>query len=210
MSDKFSFYVKKERPEEEYESVRDYFDKDRIEQYARSKSIMRIQKRITLRALELLDLKRKNQIILDAGCGPGFSSFLLKDLGYTIVALDLLKNFITFYDLKEENPIVADLCFLPFKPKTFSAIISISAIQWIIRDLNKTDTRKYAIALIQSFFSCLKPKGRAVIQFYPKSDKFLEYIGAIITNYSNFMGEFIIDNPDNPKKRKIFLLLKKD
>ena len=48
------------------------------------------------------------------------------------------------------------------------------------------------------------------VLFYPKSDKFLEYIGAIITNYSNFMGEFIIDNPDNPKKRKIFLLLKKD
>ena len=210
MNDKFRFYVKKERPEEEYESVKDYFDKDRIEQYAKSKSIMRIQKRITLRALELLDLKQGNQIILDAGCGPGFSSFLLKDLGHTIVALDLLKEFISFYDLKEENPIVADLCFLPFKPNTFTAIISISAIQWIIRDINKTDTRKYAIALIQSFYSCLMPQGRVIIQFYPKSDKFLEYIGAIITDYSSFKGEFIIDNPDNPKKRKIFLLLKKD
>ena len=185
MNDKFRFYVKKERPEEEYESVKDYFDKDRIEQYAKSKNIMRIQKRITLRALELLDLKQGNQIILDAGCGPGFSSFLLKDLGHTIVALDLLKEFISFYDLKEENPIVADLCFLPFKPNTFTAIISISAIQWIIRDINKTDTRKYAIALIQSFYSCLMPQGRVIIQFYPKSDKFLEYIGAIITDYSS-------------------------
>ena len=34
-------------------------------------------------------------------------------------------------------------------------------------------------------------------------------IGKIFNNTDQFNGNFIIDNPDNPKKRKIFLYLEK-
>ena len=38
----------------------------------------------------------------------------------------------------------------------------------------------------------------------------MEEIGKIFTQYTNLNGNFIIDNPDNAKKRKIFLLLIKN
>jgi hypothetical protein len=37
----------------------------------------------------------------------------------------------------------------------------------------------------------------------------MENIGKIIRETTQFSGTFIIDNPNNPKKRKIFLLLEK-
>jgi SAM-dependent methyltransferase len=131
----YNFNVKKKRPEEEYENVSDYFRGDVLTQYATSKSMMKIQEKVTIRALELLDTKKKDPLILDAGCGPGFAATYLKEIGYRTVALDIIPEFLYYYEIKDLNPLVADMCFLPFKPNIFDAIISISALQWIFRDL---------------------------------------------------------------------------
>jgi hypothetical protein len=63
--------------------------------------------------------------------------------------------------------------------------------------------------LSKSFFNILKPYSKAIFQFYPKNKEIMENIGKIITQNTAFQGNFIIDNPNNPKKRKIYLLLKK-
>ena len=88
--------VKKKRPEESYERVMDYFKGKTLSRYATSKSMMKIQEEITIRALELLDLKKKNSLILDAGCGPGFTSIYLKEIGYNVIALDIVSEFLNF------------------------------------------------------------------------------------------------------------------
>ena len=75
MKDDYYFSVKRKRPEEIYERVNDYFKSQTLTSYASSKNMMRIQEKITSRALELLDLKRQHLLILDAGCGSGFASF---------------------------------------------------------------------------------------------------------------------------------------
>ena len=80
LNEDFNFNIKKRRPEEEYKNVSDYFRGDVLTQYANSKNIMRIQEKITLRALELLDIKKKDSLILDAGCGPGFTAMYLKEI----------------------------------------------------------------------------------------------------------------------------------
>ncbi|MHA1473114.1 MAG: hypothetical protein ACTSQW_08465, partial [Promethearchaeota archaeon] len=80
MNDDYFFNVKNKRPEEMYQSVSDYFKGDTLSQYARSKNIMRIQEKITIRALELLELKQERSLILDAGCGSGFASAYLKEI----------------------------------------------------------------------------------------------------------------------------------
>ena len=77
MAFNYKFHVKKKRPEDIYADVRDYYIKDRLLDYAYSKSMMRIQEKITKRVLELLDFENNNKLILDAGCGPGFASFYL-------------------------------------------------------------------------------------------------------------------------------------
>ena len=211
MNEDFNFCVKKKRPEEIYKNIFDYYTIERIFQYANSKSMKKIQEKITLRALEILDLANKNSIILDAGCGPGFASIFLKDLGYkNVIALDLILDFLKVYDIKEVTPLSADMCYIPFRSHTFDAIISISALQWIYRDINNEDMKMRLINLIKSFYNALKPNCKVVIQFYPKNKTLIENIGKIIAKNTDFNGNFIIDNPNNSKKRKIFLFLKKN
>jgi len=209
LSDNFDFDIKRKRPEEIYNDVLDYFRGEILEQYATSKSIMKMQIKITIRALELLNLRKKDSLILDAGTGPGFTATYLNKIGYETVAIDLIPEFLNFYDIKELNPIVSDMCFTPFKPQTFDAVISISSLQWIYKDLNSAVMKSQLISLAKSFYTILKSKSKAVIQFYPKNKEFLDSIGKIIIDNTKFSGNFIIDNPKNPKKRKIYLLLNK-
>ncbi|MHA2180051.1 MAG: class I SAM-dependent methyltransferase [Promethearchaeota archaeon] len=209
LNGEYDFNIKKNRPEEDYEKVSDYFRGDVLNQYASSKSMMRIQQKITKRALELLNLENRDVLILDAGCGPGFASIYLKDLGYKIVALDLILEFLTFYDISDLNPVNSDMCFPPFRLSTFDGIISISALQWVYRNINDKLMILMLKNLFKAFFQILKPKSMAVMQFYPKNKDIMDKIGKIITNHTDFEGNFIIDNPNSQKKRRIFLLLNK-
>ena len=210
MNNNYNFSVKRKRPEEIYSEVSDYFKGEVLEQYASSKSIMKTQEEITIRALELLNLKRDDALILDAGSGPGFTAMYLNEIGFKTVAIDLISSFLNYYDIKDLNPIVSDMCFPPFRLNTFDAIISISALQWIYRDINNVQMNSLLKSLFKSFFQILKPNSRIVIQFYPKSKKILENIGKIIAESTAFQGNFIIDNPNSQRKRKIYLLLDKE
>ena len=209
MKSEFNFDIKRKRPEEIYEKVSDYFRSDVLSKYAKSKSLMRIQEKITTRALELLELKEKNLLILDAGSGPGFASIYLENFGYQVVALDIISDFQYFYNIKEINPIIADMCFLPFQKNSFDAIISISALQWIYRDLNNKVMRNNLIKLAKDIEEVLKPASKAIFQFYPRNNFIMEGVGKIFDENTNLDGRFIIDNPNNPKKRRIFVLLYK-
>lgn len=210
MKDKIYFHVKKKRPEELFNTVREYYNPENIINYANSKSIIRIQEKITKRALELLNPPSSKIRILDAGCGPGFAGSYLKRIGFDVVSLDIIPDFLKFYDLSEINPLAADMSYIPFKPNSFDAIISISALQWIFRDLNNKKMEDLLIKLTKRFYQTLKNNGKTIFQFYPKNNSILERIGKIFIRETNFNGNFVIDNPNNPKKRKIFLVLKKD
>ena len=209
MNNNYSFNIKRKRPEDLFENVLDYFNAETLTNYAESKSIMRTQKKITIRALELLELKNDSPLILDAGSGPGFAASYLNELGYKTVALDIISDFLKYYDIEYLNPILADMCYPPFKPDSFDSIISISALQWVIRDLKKEHERLNLINLFVSFYQILKPESKMIVQFYPKNTVIMDYIAEIVNVNTNFKGNFIIDNPNNPKKRKVFLLLKK-
>lgn len=209
MNNEYSFNIKRKRPEDLFENVSDYFDTETLTSYAESKSIMRTQKKITIRALELLELKNDRSLILDAGCGSGFAATYLNELGYKTIALDIISEFLKYYDIEYLNPILADMCYPPFKPDSFDSIISISALQWVIRDVKNESERLILTNLFESFYQILKPESKMIVQFYPKSTVIMDYIVEIVNTKTNFKGNFIIDNPNNPKKRKIFLLLKK-
>ena len=209
MTRDLKFNVKKERPEDIYETVLDYYKGDNLSNYARSKNIRRIQKKITQRALEILNIEDKNSLILDAGCGPGFSSTYLHELGYKVIALDIIADFLKYYNLSDFNPIIADMCKLPFRTNVIDAVISISALQWIYRNPQNRRERKNMETLFKTLYPILKRNGRAIFQFYPKNNYIMEKIKEIIITNTNFNGGFIIDNPNNPRKRKVYLFLEK-
>jgi 18S rRNA (guanine1575-N7)-methyltransferase len=209
LNNNYYFNIKKKRPEETYDKVTDYYRGDVLKSYASSKSMIKIQEKLTIRALELLDLRKKEALILDAGCGPGFTAMYLNEIGFKSVALDIIGNFLRYYDISSLNPVNADMCFTPFKPNTFDAIISISALQWVYRDFNNKSMLFFLKNLSKSFFHILKPNTRVIFQFYPKSKMIMENIGKIIADNTDFTGNFIIDNPNRQKKRKIYLLLDK-
>ena len=209
MNKEYSFNIKQKRPEDLFESALDYFNSETLTNYAESKSLMRTQKKILMRALELLELKNNCGLILDAGCGPGFVAAYLNELGYKTVALDIISEFLRFYDIEYLNPILADMCYPPFKPDSFDSIISISALQWIIRDVKSEGERLILTNLFKSFYQILKPKSNMIVQFYPKSTIIMDYIATIVNTKTKFKGKFIIDNPNNPRKRKIYLLMTK-
>ena len=51
-----------------------------------------------------------------------------------------------------------------FKPNSFDAVVSASALQWI---KDKDEIREVALGV----YLILKPKGKIAIQFYPKSEE---------------------------------------
>ena len=210
MTNRYYFNVKRKRPEENYNDVRDYYNKENISRYATSKNIMKIQEKITIRALELLDLRKNDALILDAGCGPGFTAMYLDAIGFKVVSLDIISDFLNYYNIKQLNPIVADMCLPPFKSGIFDAVISISALQWIYKDIHDKVNRNKFINLTKSFERILKPESKIVIQFYPKNEIIMKDIGKIFKEHSTLKGTFVIDNPNNAKKRKIYLYLKKE
>ena len=209
MNDQYKFEIKRKRPEDIYSNVNVYYNKENISKYANSKSLMRIQEKMTIRALELLDLPEQNSLILDLGCGVGFVGMYLNEVGYKTVGIDIISEFLRYYEIKELNPIIADMCILPFKPETFDAIVSISALQWVYRDFNSKSNKLALKNLAKSVYSVLKPQSKAIFQFYPKNDMMMDLIGKMFIEHTSFRGGFMIDNPNSPKKRKIYLILNK-
>ena len=210
LNDKYKFDIKHKRPEDTHEGIFDFYDSDEVSKYAESKSLMNIQEKITIRALELLELPQKEALILDLGCGPGFAGMYLSEIGYKVVSIDLLLDFLQYYDIKDLNPIQSDMSFLPFQPRTFDAVISISALQWLHRSNSTKETIKLVKYLAKDAYNVLKPSSKAIFQFYPKNNAVMEEIGKNFVESTQFKGGFVIDNPNSPKKRHIFLVLNKN
>ncbi len=199
---------KKLPPEEYYNKPEDYYEGEVLEDYTHSKALMRIQEKITKRAVEIIQAKTPS-LILDVGSGAGFSSSYLYLNGFNVIGIDLIFDMLNAYDIRELNPINSDMKLLPFRKNTFDHIISISAFQWIINKLSEEERAKVLKKVANDFNLLLKPGGKAIIQFYPLEEEVLKEIGLIFADYGFFKGNFLIDNPDSNVKRKIFLYLEK-
>ena len=206
--EKFEFFVKYQRPEENSSGdPLEFYSTERIQEYAQSKALMRIQEGITKRAVMIADLMPP-ALTLDLGMGCGFASTYLRLNHFRTVGLDLNREFLNFYHIPELHPIEADMRQFGFRPNQFDFIISISAIQWILAEA-ESPRRLHVRQLAKLCAWVLKPGGKAIFQFYPKSSDAMKEMGRIFADTELFKGNFIIDNADAPKKRRIFLYLEK-
>jgi 18S rRNA (guanine1575-N7)-methyltransferase len=198
------FFIRKERPEEIAGDPLQFYTQEEVQDYAQSKSMMRIQEKITQRILSIAQISPPAQI-LDLGMGCGFSTSAMFLRGYRTVGLDLSILFLRYLPIPELNPVHADMRQIPFAPASFDAIVSVSAIQWLLAEKNVIRRSNQLQYLATTTAELLRPGGKIILQFYPKSDDIMKELGAIFADIGKYNGTFIVDNLDSPKKRKIYL-----
>ena len=205
----------------------DYLN-DKVEEYDSSKWMERNQKRSTLYSLQYLIDKKLNDredsgiemgvspLILDLGCGSGFSSVILIENGFRVIGIDILIDMLSkarekkriFKEYKALELILADINNLPIRVNSIDHIISISSYNFIIHGMENfgekvkliNDTARY-------LHKTLKNNGRIIIEFYPKDEMELKMFNKSFIN-NGFSG-FMVKQKPKQKSGQTYLLLKK-
>jgi len=166
---------------------------------------------MTHRALSLLSLPRPS-FILDIGCGSGLSGEILTSEGHTWVGMDISASMLAVALDSETSGdlLLADMGQgIPFRPGTFDAAISISAIQWLCNSETTAESdgtpQQRLARFFDGLYASLKRGGKAVCQFYPKNAAQKTMICAAATK-AGFGAGLLEDDPDT-KNRKLYLVL---
>lgn len=194
--------VKGERPEERHLSPNWYYTKHKIREYATSRQIKKKQRKLIKRVLELMEAEPPGKV-LDLGCGPGNTMEFLKEVGYKPFGIDIVSGMVKRAKNKGLSALIGDMRYLKdyYKKGEFNYVISISALQWLSKDEESLRKVRDGIDHV------LRKKGKLGIQFYPKSEAEMREVGRIFKK--KFGGQIVIDNPENPKKRTIFIVMEK-
>jgi 18S rRNA (guanine1575-N7)-methyltransferase len=191
-----------------------FYNDNESRKYTTSSRIRNIQADMTHRALELLDLKSPS-LILDVGCGSGLSGEMLSEVApedggpHTWVGMDIAPSML---DVALQREVEGDLFLadigqgVPFRPGTFDAAISISAIQWLCNaETSDVSPEGRLKRFFEGLYASLRRGGRAVCQFYPKNDIQRSMIsGAAIK--AGFGAGMLEDDPGT-KNSKLYLVL---
>jgi len=117
---------------------------------------------------------------------------------------------------EQESPSYGDLMHhdmgtgLPFRPATFDACISISALQWLCYSNSKDQIPKRRLTrFFSSLYQVLRRGGRAVLQFYPETAEQAILISECAAKVG-FAGGIVVDYPNSAKAKKHYLVLSFD
>lgn len=166
------------------------------------------------RALELLDLKGPS-FILDVGCGSGLSGEILSSVEpgqggpHTWVGMDISPSML---DIALQRDVEGDLMLadigqgIPFRPGTFDAAISISAIQWLCSaESSDTSPAGRLNRFFSGLYASIRRGGRAVCQFYPKNDSQRDMVTQAAVKAG--FGAGILEDDPGTKNVKLYLVL---
>ncbi|KAL3778104.1 hypothetical protein ACHAW5_004098 [Stephanodiscus triporus] len=96
---------------------------------------------------------------------------------------------------------------LPFRPATFDACVSISALQWLCYSNSRDQIPKRRLTrFFSSLYSVLRRGARAVLQFYPESAEHAILISECAARVG-FAGGVVVDYPNSTKAKKHYLVL---
>lgn len=189
-----------------------HYDSVESRKYDASSRIIGIQKAITERAIEMLNLPAgKSCYILDIGCGTGLSGKSLEEAGHYWIGSDISPAMLDVAMERESETgdlLNADMGQgLPFKPATFDGVISISALQWLCySNATEQDPKLRLQRFFSSLYAVLKKDARAVLQFYPQSAEQAVLIAQCASRVG-FAGGVVIDYPNSSKAKKYYLCL---
>ena len=193
---------------EDYVLPEVYYTEERARQYDQNSRIRKIQREMTLRAIEILEAEAPANF-LDLGCGTGHSMQALIGKNFQVKGVDIAEPMLSLAKRKSLEVFKADFTSkIPFNSGLFDYVISISTLQWVFHGFKPDIILEKGKRTAAEIKRVLKPKGRAIIQFYPKNMEQLDLAGKIFRKVK-FRVTKIIDDPNIPKLRKIFLLCSK-
>ncbi|PWY62498.1 methyltransferase [Aspergillus eucalypticola CBS 122712] len=191
-----------------------FYDDNESRKYTTSSRIRNIQSDMTHRALDLLDLKTPS-LILDLGCGSGLSGEILSQVApedggpHTWIGMDISPSML---DVALQRGVDGDLFLadigqgVPFRPGSFDAAISISAIQWLCNAESSDVSPEYRLRrFFEGLYASLRRGGRAVCQFYPKNDAQRSMISGAAMKAG--FGAGILEDDPGTKNSKLYLVL---
>ena len=184
-----------------------YYTEERAKQYDQNTRSQKIQQEMTRRALEILEVTPPAQF-LDLGCGTGISMQVIREAGFEGMGIDIAEPMLAIARQKGLKVFKADFTIqIPFDSNFFDFIISISTLQWIFHGFKPAAILEKGKSTVAEIYRVLKPQGVAIIQFYPQNEDQLTLAGKILKKKFQVMK--IIDDPNIPKRKKIFLLCSK-
>eukprot|EP00127_Corallochytrium_limacisporum_P003206 Clim_evm55s147 gene=Clim_evmTU55s147 len=188
-----------------------YYDDTEASKYTQNSRVIEVQTQMAQRAVELLAVPEcESAFILDVGCGSGLSGEVLSEAGFEWVGMDISESMIQIGAQREVGGdlAVADMGQgVPFRPGTFDAAISISAVQWLcFSDRKDHEPRKRLTRFFTTLYQSLKRGARAVLQVYPEAPQQMELITQSALK-AGFGGGVVVDFPNSSKAKKIFLVL---
>ncbi len=195
--------IKGDRPEEYLKDPKLYYTEDEVERYSRSGGMRRAQERIASRVLELLDIKKGGRL-LDLGCGPGYTAFVYGHDGLFVTGLDVVPKMVRVARSRGIDAYEGDMRDAGeiFKDRTFDAVVSVSALQWLKKP---EDIRKVALGVC----SLLDNGSHFIVQFYPMSEDELMRTAKEFGR-NGLDVRIMVDYPDDQRKRTIYLVMEKD
>lgn len=197
---------------------------DAADEYDNLRWMERNQKETAERCIEYLHDEKLGEnnikyeghsLILDLGCGTGYSSEVLIENGFRVIGVDVLDEMILKagkkkkeHDYIDLDLIMADINNLPFRYNTIDHAISISAYNFITHGIFDQKAKNQRVNdTARDLCKILKTSGRLIIEFYPQDDKELDMFSTSFTK-NGFEGFMIKENP-NQKSGQTFLLLSK-
>jgi len=198
------------RPEETADAAI-YYDTSEAKKYAVNSRMVKIQRQMAERCLELLELPPdQRHLLLDLGCGSGLSGEAISDANHIWMGCDISPDMLAVAQARESD---GDLFHsdlgqgLYFREGMFDGAISVSTLQWMCSCSQKNHNPWRRLhRFFESLYRCLKRTGRAVFQLYPKNSEQLEMI-VDMAKRAGFQASLMIDNPDNTGKSKKYYLL---
>lgn len=169
---------------------------------------------MTHRALSLLNLTSPS-LILDIGCGSGLSGEILSSIDtsaggpHTWIGMDISPSML---DIALQREVDGDLFLadigqgVPFRPGSFDAAISISAVQWLCNAETSDVTPEGRLKrFFEGLYASLKRGGKAVLQFYPKNEQQRDMISKAAIRAG--FGAGLLEDDGGTKNVKVYLVL---
>lgn len=156
-------------------------------------------------------------MILDVGCGSGLSGEILSNSAsegtpggpHVWIGFDISASML---GVALEKEVEGDLLLadagqgVPFRPGTFDAAISISAVQWLCNAETSEESPAGRLSrFFNQLYASLRRGGRAVCQFYPKNDAQKKMVSQAAIKAG--FGAGLLEDDPGTKNAKTYLVL---